>query len=111
MALTWNWNEKVGRIKMANQWYNLYTGNAFLIAIHEWETKEGEGRYDLVFFASDENHMKNMLGLTREYKDNIIANWEIQEIVEYVEYRCWEKINTLLTKSQMELTITRVKKR
>lgn len=77
MAIQWSFKEKVGTCQIEQNGieytFSLYEGNAFLIFLYEWETDDGQGMYSLHNFFADENHMKIMLGLTKEYKgDNTL---------------------------------------
>jgi hypothetical protein len=63
MALTWNWNSKIGTVRRPNIkgeyfYTSLYRGNAFLIEIYEDE--QGE-TYSLQSFLVDKRHAKNMV--------------------------------------------------
>lgn len=75
MSLNWNWKEdKVGTWTekhgdMENT-YNLYSGNALLIMIAEWN-EDGIDKYQVASFFCDKDHMKNCLGLNKDYKQNI----------------------------------------
>ena len=86
MALRWDWNEKCGEAfevqKLKNEdgvdiehhfKLNLYTGNACLIMLYEFEDDDGETRYSLANFWADKEHMKNCLGLNKKqgYTENI----------------------------------------
>lgn len=80
MALRWDWKkDKVGtwkqKDKEGNEYcYNLYSGNALLIMI--WENNDNN-TYQVCDFFLDKNHLKNCFGLTKEYKENIYANYSI----------------------------------
>lgn len=63
MALTWNWDSKIGSVRRqnfeGNYFYtSLYRGNAFLIEIYEDEQCD---MYNLQSFLVDKNHAKNMV--------------------------------------------------
>lgn len=73
MALNWNWNEKCGELTVTQKQDNgeseditisLYTGNAFLIMLQEFE-EDGVEKYDMFSFWLDKQHMKNCLGLAK----------------------------------------------
>lgn len=73
MALTWDWKDKVGTVKvlsrtgkgeMREQEFSLYNGNAFLICIHEF-TEDDVDKYDMQWFFVDKPHMNRMLGLVK----------------------------------------------
>ena len=78
MALTWNWNNKVGEAVFARKMHsgetkefttNLYEGNAFLIFIYEWKEDDGTEKCDLQGFFVDKVHMKRCLGIDKKYKN------------------------------------------
>lgn len=80
MALSWNWNEKVGEAffvsSSGDEWcVDLYQGNAFLIMIREFKDKNDVDKYEIVGFFCDKAHMKNCLGLNKKggYTENIYA--------------------------------------
>lgn len=69
MALNWQWNDKMGEVLYKDgSKQNLYEGNALMIALHEYE-ENGEKYYSLTWFADDKTHLKNMLGLSRNYSN------------------------------------------
>lgn len=78
MALNWLWSEKCGEatLKQGDKEFalSLYTGNAFLIMLNEYE-QDGEEMYSMFSFWVDEQHMKNMLGLNKKggYTENHYA--------------------------------------
>ena len=77
MALHWEWKNKVGEVTDKHgRKSDLFTGNAFLIAVNRWE-EDNEKYYNLAWFFADEKHAKNCLGLTKEYIDYSINdyNW------------------------------------
>lgn len=81
MALHWQWEEKCGEATFVQMHEGeedktfkcgLYTGNAFLIMLNEWEEK-GETYWSMSSFWVDKVHMKNCLGLNKKegHTDNI----------------------------------------
>ena len=100
MSLNWEWKDKMGTCTYENGTKcNLYRGNAFTIAIHE----DGE-YYNLVWFAADETHMKNILGLNKGY-ENIMKKWGITELELNTEYKETAKIVNLMAKAKMKVTV------
>lgn len=86
MALHWEWSNKCGEITLEQnfdgEWkkfpITLYTGNAFLIMLHEFE-ENGKDMYELYGFFADKAHAKNCLGLNKKdgYTDNIYKrDWQ-----------------------------------
>ena len=76
MAIRWNWDEKCGEATLVQTiegeekkefTLSLYTGNCYLIFLHEFE-RDGEQRYNLHTFFADKNHMNRCLGIGK-YKD------------------------------------------
>lgn len=100
MSLNWKWEDKMGACTYEDgKKCNLYRGNAFVIAIYE-----DSGYYNLEWFAADENHMKNMLGLNKGY-ENIMKKWGITEIELNTEYKETVKIVNLMARAKMNITI------
>ena len=101
MSLNWEWNDKMGDCTYANgAKANLYQGNALVIAVCEYE----DNTYQLEWFACDENHMKNMLGLTKGY-DNVFEGFGIVKIRLDVNHRNTAKLAQLIVKSNTPITI------
>lgn len=101
MALNWQWNDKMGECIYENgHKSNLYRGNAFIIATNEFE----DNTYNLAWFAADETHMKNMLGLTKGY-DNIFKDWGITEIKLDTSYKETAKFIQMIARSKTPIKI------
>lgn len=101
MSLNWNWSEKMGDCVYENGAVStLYQGNALVIAINEYPDET----YQLAWFASDEAHMRNMLGLTKGY-DNIVTEWGIEKIRLDTRFRSTQKLVALLAKANFPITI------
>lgn len=76
--LTWDWNKKIGKVKYKDgREDNLYKGNAQLIAIHE----DDEKTYWLAWFSLDKKHLRNMLGLEKDY-EGCISDGRLFDITE-----------------------------
>lgn len=104
MALTWEWNDKMGTAKHVEGYtLNLYRGNAFIIALYEWE-KDGKERYQLHWFAASKDHMKNMLGLNKDY-DNCFKDFGIEEIRLDVNYKETADLVQMFAKAKLEIKI------
>lgn len=73
MALYWDWKEKCGEATIVQEYdgerheytLSLYTGNAFLIMLNEYE-EDGKQMYGMASFWVDEGHMKRCLGLDKK---------------------------------------------
>lgn len=101
MSLNWEWKKKMGECHYANGAVaNLYQGNALVIAVCEYE----DDTYQLAWFACDENHMKNMLGLTKGY-DNDFRYFGITKLRLNVSYPNTSKLVTLIAKAKMPINI------
>ena len=75
--LTWNWNKRIGVIAIKDpldnkrRSINIYKTNCLGALINEWYDKQEKKRmYQVVGFWNDEKHLKNQLGLTKEFKDD-----------------------------------------
>ena len=75
MALEWEWKETVGTATLVEKHpdeedrefeLQLYQGNAFLIMTHEWTGDDGQEKYEVCGFFSDQQHAKNCLGLNKK---------------------------------------------
>lgn len=55
--------------------YNLYSGNALLIMVAEWE-EEGKGYYQVANFFADKDHAQNCLGNKGNF-ENIFKEIEL----------------------------------
>ena len=108
MAIIWDWDKKIGRCFMTatdkdgNKGVaelDLYQGNAYLIAIQEDKEEE---TYQLVWFATDKNHLKNMLGLSKGF-DNCIKDWGILSIhLNGAKYKDAAEVAGLFLKAKMD---------
>lgn len=81
MALHWDWNEKCGEATLVQVVQDgkehefklgLYTGNAFLIMLSQWQ-EDGKDMWNMFSFWADKAHMKNCLGLNKKegYTENM----------------------------------------
>lgn len=106
MALTWNWDSKMGEViihdEIQNKDFvkNLYEGNAFLIFMNEW--KEGDSDlYSLYSFFADEKHAKRCLGLEKD-STNIFTDGAVKLIklrINKKKSRNWKKIVKLFSEA------------
>lgn len=105
MALIWQWNDQMGTAKHVEGYtLNLYRGNAFVIALYEWEEEKGDKFYNLHWFAAGEDHMKNMLGLNKGYT-NCFKDFGIEEIRLDVNYKETAKLVQMFAKAKLEIKI------
>lgn len=113
MALQWKWSEKCGEAvlqqtiddKTKDFTLNLYTGNAFLIMIHEYE-ENGENIYSLHSFWIDKKHMENCLGITKGH-DNMYSGYQTltKFRMDMVKCRYWKEIAVALKKAFPDMVI------
>lgn len=106
MSLRWDWNDKMGEVEYdritGSYKCNIYQGNALMIIIYE---DEKDNTYTLLNFYVDEAHLKNCLGLTKGYNDNILENRGITKLRLNTKYKSVSKIISLLAKSKMPINI------
>ena len=100
--LRWDWNnDKVGTWTEKHGdkefTYNLYSGNAVLIMIAEWE-ENGTEKYTVSNFFCDKEHMKNCFGLNKGC-DNIFED-NLKEITIKQDYRYTKDIIQCIAKAK-----------
>ena len=104
MALRWDWDDKMGTATHSAQSgtyeVNIYQGNALMIALNEWE-EDGTAYHSLAGFAADENHFKNILGLSKDY-DGCWDQMQITKIRLNTKYKSVPKIVQLLAKAKTQ---------
>ncbi len=101
MSLNWDWKNKMGECVYENGHVsNLYQGNAFVIAVNEFE----DNTYNLAWFASDENHMKNMLGLSKDYNP-CFHHFGIKKLRLNLKYRNTPKLVQLIARAKLVIEI------
>lgn len=115
MSLNWMWNDKMGEAVMQllstdmprYETLNLYQGNALMIALHETRDQEGRNLYSMQWFAADEQHLKNLLGLNRKqgFDNNTFGTWGIKKLKLNTRYKSVPKIVSLIAKAKMPITI------
>lgn len=119
MALTWEWKEKCGEVIVeqkteSGDWrqfpLSLYTGNAFLIMLYEYQ-EDGKDMYSMYSFWSDKRHAQNCLGLDKKngYTENIYANKPYERFLKFRldkrKCRYLKDIVPLLTQAFDNITI------
>lgn len=90
MALTWEWNRKIGEAVFDELYLDdptkevtvsLYEGNAFLIFIHKYKDKNtDENMYTLFSFFADKTHMNRCLGLEKGSENIFLHNGRLKRI-------------------------------
>lgn len=101
--LTWEWNKKIGKVKYTHERIDdLYAGNAQMIAIHE-----ENGSYYMSWFSADKSHLRNMLGLEKNYKGCIIENrlFDIESIELDTKYKGVPDIVKDFARAKIDITI------
>lgn len=112
MSLNWQWNDKMGElvnIGVDGKEYThpIYQGNCLMIITSEWvDEATGKKLYSLCNFFSNLDHLKNCLGTSKDYTDNIVAGWNWKEIRLNLRYKSVPKIVAELVKAKMPITIT-----
>lgn len=106
MALRWDFKkDRIGTAIIEDGTeLRLYNGNAFIIALYEWE-KEGKELYQLMWFFADEEHAKNCMGLSKDY-EGCWKDFQIKKIELDVTKKETEKFLKLLCKAKAEIEIT-----
>lgn len=100
MALNWQWEDKMGEVIYKDGHKDdIFKGNAFMIGVHR-----EDGYYNVTWFAVDEEHMKNMLGLKRGY-ENSMKNWGFDTLRLNLKYPSVHKIVTMFAKAKMPIKI------
>lgn len=115
MALNWNWDEKCGEATFRQELkgeepkeytVNLYTGNAYLIFMYEWE-EDGVEKYSVHSFWVDKDHMKRCLGLVKDSHNMFDVSYSklVKIRLEKKKCRYMKDIVTHLMKAFDNLTI------
>lgn len=100
MSLNWQWTDKMGTCTFADgSQCNIYRGNAFMIAIYETDKT-----YSLVWFAADKNHMKNLLGLNKDF-NNCFEDWKITEMSLDTKYKETKEFLQMACAAKLKITI------
>ena len=113
MALQWLWSEKCGEAtleqtidgKKKEFTLNLYTGNAYLIFISEFE-QDGQEKYSVDSFWVDKNHMMRCLGLEKG-SHNIYSGFQTftKFRLDMDKCRYWKHIVPALKKAFKDIVI------
>jgi hypothetical protein len=113
MAIQWRWDEKCGEATLqqtidggAREFtLSLYTGNCYLIFLHEFEDN-GEQLYNLHSFWADKKHMENCLGLTKGH-DNMYSGYQTLTKFRMDMEKCrhWKEIAVALKKAFPDMVI------
>lgn len=102
MSLNWKWTDKMGTCKHKDgHEYNLYKGNAFMIAVYEDEQNK---TYGVNWFACDEKHMKNLMGIEKN-DSNLFEEYEITEFTLDTRYKETKKFINMAIDAKYKVTI------
>lgn len=92
MAITWDWNDKLGTVDVLDTFNNkmftnnLYRGNCLMIEVNEFTDDKGVDRYNLHNFFMDKEHAKRILGLDRKDKASFGQNALSESCNRYVHF-------------------------
>lgn len=107
MSVKWSWKGKFGELHYKDGIsVNLYTGNCLGVEI--FENFEDKSKYQFCGFWNDIEHLENMLGLNKKYKDNIYE--EVEELILYVNKNSkWKIIADKFTKANIKVILLKDK--
>ena len=116
MSVNWNWKELKGEITFKNDRgrfkVKIYNANCLGALIYEFKDKETkEDKYTFFGFWSDLNHLKNILGLSKKYQDNVYLNLNgnygniVSKIKLNTYYKDWDKIAKLFTLCDIRVSL------
>ena len=109
MALHWDFRYPAGTLTMMQNGkpfeIKFYEGNAFMIALFEYE-EDGQSMYNMQWFFLDETHAKRCLGLAKG-TENMFPDDAIPQMTIY-RSSCsnWNKIANLFVKAFPHIQIT-----
>lgn len=92
MSVNWKWEDKIGEVFIEQEKekgvkhsfkLDMYTGNCLAIVLYNYKVKDNDNgnmveKYSLYCWFSDMKHLKNCLGLSNQYKDNVLT--EIKKV-------------------------------
>lgn len=111
MSVNWNWKQKKGVIywktfKGIKAKVNLYNANCLGALINEFKDKETEERmYEFIGYWNDELHLKDCLGLTKQFKGKNLYKDTITKIKLNTYYKDWIKIARNFAKSGIKVEL------
>lgn len=116
MSVNWSWKGKKGEITFNNARngknfkVNIYLANCLGALIYEYKDKETKkNMYRFYGYWNDIQHLKNILGLSKEYKDNLYKNEDIGIIIKKIKlntyYDDWHKIAKIFTISNVKVEL------
>lgn len=119
MSVNWSWEHKKGYLMVEQKpndevtWkgkVNIYEANCLGALIYDYKDKETKkDMYNFWGFWNDEKHLKNCLGLTKNYdgkKENIYLGWErVTKVVLNTYYKDYTKIANNFVKSGIKVEL------
>lgn len=82
MAIYWDFKNVIGEtiVEQDNQQFNItvYEGTNCLAVLlyHFVDEEDNQEKYTLINFFLDLTHLKNQLGLTKKFKDNLLSKFK-----------------------------------
>lgn len=112
MAVNWSWKDKKGYLvcerfingKKVKFNVNIYSANCLGALIYDYEDENGQDMYNFWGFWNDMEHLKNLLGLSKKYKDNMYKE-EVKEIRLNINYKDNIKIAEAFAKSGIKAVL------
>lgn len=111
MAVNWYWAHKLGVMtyKQENGTFkiNVYRGNCLGVLIYEYKDENKKNKYTFQGFWNDERHLKNCLGLSKDYKANLHKDNGCVSIKLNTYYKDSLLIGSLFAKSGLDVSYYR----
>lgn len=105
MSVNWNWNYKQGEITFKNvetkkrYKINIYCANCLGALIYEYkDPKTKKDMYSFYGFWNDTEHLKNILGLSKKYTDNMYLNADYGRIITKIKLNTYYDENLKIAK-------------
>ena len=106
MSLNWQWSDKMGEVVYEDGHTDtLYQGNALMISVNHYEVADGSKYYQLAWFVSDKEHLKNLLGLGKTDKTNYLPVWGVKSLRLNTRYKSVPEIVKALAKAKTNISI------
>lgn len=107
MALRWDFNQVSGTITYGGKTFRWFEGNARMIILNEFQ-ENGKEMYNLEGFSFDDDHLKNILGITKGHT-NVYVDFgtPVTQLTVYRKYTTnWDKLIKIFVKAFPEIEIT-----
>ena len=113
MPVNWSWKDRKGIITFIDELDNskkykcsLYCANCLGAIIYEWYDKEEKTRkYQFMGWWSDVKHLKNLLGLSKEYKNDCYYKKRVDKIRLNTFYKDSIEIAKLFAKAHIKVEL------